>query len=961
MKTLLSVFNACLINKTTHRYFLLLSLLLIVSTSVSAVSNVVVTPADLSQGATTSYSVSFLNDNQLSQGGFIGLSNDNTGPVFSGTPLGPITLNTTTGTINGSLDVANQNNITINLGVGTSVPAGATISFTVTNVVNPGVSQGPDYTLLTFDFVSNIQVGTGPGNTYTASNTPVVSAPIADLLGSNAIALVDGPVEVVNDLDTVFTDGDGDTLTFTVDPGNDTNIATASINAADTLTVTPTGSGTTSITIRATSTDGTVTDTFDVKVIGELTNSSVTPQNLDSGATTTYDVSFNPASTIVSTNFIWVTAGAGGPDFTDATLAISGGSLSANIFNASTGGIIIQVLSGSASSADTVAITLGNVVNPGAAGQGPDYLLRLTDTGFNDIDRVTVPGSVYGAVGIPTVTTPITNQNLNEANGTTVIVADLNTVFTDGDGDTLTFSVEPGNDANIATASVNGNELSVTPTGPGITTITIKASDLPGGEGEVTDAFDVSVIGLMDNPSFVPQNFDTEAVTSYDFSFDPSSTLGADQFIIIANAAAGGPDFTSATLASISGGSLTANIDAQDDDSISIEITGGSATIGDTVSLVLNNVTNPTTGGTGPGYDLTLFRIFPLPTGVVEQNSLPGTTYNDSGLPVVTAPITDQVLNQVDGMVIISSDLNQVFTDGNGQDLSFSVLAGNDTNIATAQVNGDQLTVTPVGSGTTTITVEASDLADGGTGTVTDAFEVRVVGILTNASVSPMSLEVNDATVYDFTFTPASPIDSSHTIQILTGLNNNPDFSLATLENFSGGSLTAALTSQSPNSIAIEITGGTATTSDTISFGLNPVVNPSSDEVGADYSINVTAGFDLIDFVELPGNIYVDTDTIFINDFEPIVLDPDVIAKSNVALIPHRMPFDFDHPFYDQESQHYLFLGAILSRDTDQGQPRETLEVLKWLKNILIEQQPRGDWDQDGLVNRFDYNPFGIK
>ncbi len=922
-----------------------------------------VSVADLTVGANTTYTIAFepvvnLNATDPFGGDVIVILTSAGGPDFSGASLQSLSGGTITGSI--TSQNATSFNLTLN-GAGT-VSAGNTVTIVVNNVINPGTAgQGPDYTARTAEFsvippiVDDVTL---PGNVYTSSNLPVVTNPIADLTGGNALFEGDGAQQIIADLDTVFEDGDGDTLTFSVDAGNDINVATASISVGDALTVTPTGSGSTNITIRATSVDGTTTDTFAVTVIGELDNATATPQSLDAGATTTYDVSFNPASTIVSGQLINVITGTGGPDYTNAGMAIVGGSLTGTVFSQSTGGILIQTTGGTASSADLVQITLTNVDNPGAAGQGPDYQVRLTDFSLNVIDQATVAGSIYGAVSIPTVANPIANQNLNEVDGATVVVADLNTVFSEGDGDPLSFNVEPGNDTNIAAASVMGDELTVTPTGPGTTTITVRASDQ---DGSVTDSFDVNVIGIMDNASFVPLSSDTDANTSYNLAFTSSSVVAPIQAIIISNASTGGPDYSTATLDSISGGTLSGSISGQSSTSISIEITAGSANVGTAISLSLSGVVNPTIGGQGPDYDLSLFRVSPAPIGPVEVTTVSGTQYIDVGIPSVTAPIDDQLLFEVDGSSVIVSDLNTVFTDGNGQNLVFTVEPGNDSSIATAQINGDQLTVTPLASGITNITVQASDLAAGGTGTATDVFEVSVVGEIDAATIVPTTLEINAANPYSVTFTPALEMTASDVIVVSTE-QGGPVFNLASLENFSGGNMTASLIAQNPRSVEIEILSGTTTDVDVVSFDLNPVVNPATEGTAPDYLIEVVAANKaLLASSVVVGNTYVDTDTIFINGFETATLDPDVIAKSIVALIPYVDSMASTYPFYDSELQHYFFLSNSFPRDDDNQQMMDEVTVIRWLEEQLKLHLPYGDWDADGMINLSDPNPFNIQ
>ena len=611
-----------------HQWVLLLVL---ASPGVFAVSNGMVTVDDLSIGTTTNYTISFdttggLNGTNAFGGDGIAILTGSGGPDFSSVAL----VSLSGGSITGSITAQSTQNFTITLnGAGAASP-GTTITIVVSGVVNPGtVGQGPDYTINTADFEvlpPNVETETFAGNVYTGSDAPVVQNPFQD----QNLEERNGQQVIVADLNTVFDDGDGDVMTFSVVNGHDTAVTEVFINGNE-LSLNPIAGGSTDVTIQATASDGTASDTFEVTVLGELENPVVTPANLDAGATTNYSFSFTPDVTLQAGQFVALISDP--DDGTDhsgsSVVSISGGSgLTAQAFQPpSSQATSIEITGGSATTSDTVTIEIAGMVNPGAAGLAPDYTLRVfTTPAVVQLSQGTAPGSVFKAVGEPTVTAAIANQNLNEALGETFVVSDLNSVFTDGDGDALSFSVVAGHDTDVVDVSVNANELTVTPVGPGTTTVTIRASDLPAGEGTVDDVFDVVVIGLMEQASWTPNSFDSGVINAYELQFTSSSDFGQDHFIIISNDALNGPDYSAATLGSLTanGAPLSANISAQTADVISVEVTGGAATVGDAIVLSLNGVMNPMAGGTGPDYVLRLFRLMPPVTGDLEQAYLPG-------------------------------------------------------------------------------------------------------------------------------------------------------------------------------------------------------------------------------------------------------------------------------------------------------------------------------------------------
>lgn len=854
-------------NTSASRRFIIAAFLL--TAGPASAGGASVTPADTTIGVTTDYTYSFTTPVQLDAGGTfpdeIVLQTGAGGPDFSG-----VTFNSISGgSLTATLPTRSTTSFNVRIASG-SAPAGSTITVSVSNAVNPGtVGAGPDYTIRTVDFAvlpPTIDEQTVPGTVYTSSNLPVVVNPIADRTGPAGLFEGDGAAVIVADLDTVFEDADMDPLSFSVDGNSAPGVATASIDASDALTITPLDSGTTTITIRATSVDGTTTDTFDLQVIGELDNASVVPTNNDAGATTAYSFQFDAVSPLGVDNRILVITGPGGPDWSGANLSsLSGGTLNGTIFSQGTDAFGIDLTGGALADGGTLQFTLSGVVNPGSAGTGPDYLIRVTDfLAVNDIDRVTVPGSLYGAVNIPTVVNPIGNQNLAEIDGVQQIVADLNTVFDEADGDVLSFTIDPGNDAAVATATIDGNALNVTPVGPGTTTISVRASD---PDGSAVDAFDVTVLGLMDNAAWAPQDLDSNAVGSWDFDFTTSTALDSNFAIVIENLGAG-PDYSGATLGSLTGGSLTAAINGASGSAISIEFSGGTAIVGQAVSIRIDGVTNPASPGADGGYRARLFRL--IPSGDVERAELPPTVFTDGGLPVVAAPIADQQLFEADGPALIR-DLDGVFQDGNGQTLSYSILPGNDPSVATGVIDGSELTVTPVGPGTTTFSIEASDLPAGGTGTATDSFEVRVIGALANAMVLPATVEVDELTDYTILFDGRSELNVGDRIEFRV-LGPAPDLGAASLDLFFGGSGTAVVAGQAADRVELEIDGGAVAAGAPVTILLTGVRNPGVDGPGDAYRIDTRSPTgDLLDRAEVDATVYIDSDLLFRNGFEPSI------------------------------------------------------------------------------------------
>ncbi|MEQ9204717.1 MAG: S-layer homology domain-containing protein, partial [Cyclobacteriaceae bacterium] len=160
----------------------------------------------------------------------------------------------------------------------------------------------------------------------------------------------------------------------------------------------------------------------------------------------------------------------------------------------------------SAISSDLEKVVVGSIVND-------ELTYTLVGDAFG-VATITVTASdgllsvnaeisiiIEGQPDTPVVITSIGNRNLLEDFGAAVIVDDLNTVFGDVDGETLTFTADTDNAA--ITATINGNRLSLAAGDHifGTATITTKATDPTGRT--VNEVFTVKVTAVNDAPTFV--------------------------------------------------------------------------------------------------------------------------------------------------------------------------------------------------------------------------------------------------------------------------------------------------------------------------------------------------------------------------------------------------------------------------------------------------------------------------
>ncbi len=277
---------------------------------------------------------------------------------------------------------------------------------------------------------------------------PVVASPIPDL------PLLLGGTPFTVDLDTVFLDPNGDPLVYTCQssvPG----VASVGNCTGGTLTVTAVAEGSATITVTASDGSGNVSDMFVVTVTTNLPPVVVAP-----------------------------------PD--DATLVLGDAPLGidlAAVFTDPEGDALSYTCSSSAPGVASVADCAGGTLTVTAVSAGLATITATASDGVNpgvstDFLVTVVPDNLP-----PTVAAPIADATL--ALGAAPLVVDLAPVFTDPDGDELTYACSSSAPGIATVSGCASGTLTVTAVGVGMTTVTVTASD---GSGSATDAFVVTVV-----------------------------------------------------------------------------------------------------------------------------------------------------------------------------------------------------------------------------------------------------------------------------------------------------------------------------------------------------------------------------------------------------------------------------------------------------------------------------------
>jgi len=269
----------------------------------------------------------------------------------------------------------------------------------------------------------------------------------------------------------VFSDPDGDALTYTANSSNSA-MATANVSGS-TLTVTAVAVGNTTITVIADDKNGnTISATFSVTVSITANRPPIV------------------ASAIVNQN---LTAG-GAPFERDLNAAPA-------VFNDPDNDALSYTASSNASAVATATISGSTLtVTPVAAGNAT-FTVTANDNKGGAISTTFSVTVVATANRPPTVASAISNQTLNV--GGASFSRNLNTtpaVFTDPDGDALSYTAS-SSATNIATANLSGSTLTVAPVAAGTATIAVTAND--GRGGTVQTSFGVTVTASNQAPAII--------------------------------------------------------------------------------------------------------------------------------------------------------------------------------------------------------------------------------------------------------------------------------------------------------------------------------------------------------------------------------------------------------------------------------------------------------------------------
>ena len=492
---------------------------------------------------------------------------------------------------------------------------------------------------------------------------PVVASAIDDITG-----LEEDDRRNVS-LSSVFSDPDGDAVTVTGATSSDTDKVGITValdpttSAVTGLTVIAKAEGTATITVAAQDSDGnTVSDAFDVTV-------NAPPQQLQKKNSVPVVANAISDATIVNqTGTHQVALSAVFSDGDDDTLTITAASSSETVAT-------VEVASDGAS----LTVT--------AKARGSATITVTAADGYG--------GSVEDAFTVTVKAAPVVAAAITDATMTPLWEQqnDLSDVFSDADGDKLTYQASSTNDDVLFVGVVEGmlTTLAVT---EGQATVTVSATD--SDSNEVSDSFTVTVAEPANNPPTVANAI-------------PDATIvhqsGTNQVAL------------AAVFSDADGDTLKMKAKSSDTDTASVSVAADQSSLTVTAKS-RGSVTITVSANDGKG-------------GEVED----AFTVAVKAAPVVVAAIDDVSEVEVgatDEVTLpeVSFRLLDVFDDADGDAMTVSV-ESSDEDLLTVEMVVDEttnvvtgLTVTGVAAGIVTVTVTAED-SDGNQ--VSDEFAVTVV------------------------------------------------------------------------------------------------------------------------------------------------------------------------------------------------------------------------------------------
>ena len=417
-----------------------------------------------------------------------------------------------------------------------------------------------------------------------------------------------------------------------------------------------------------------------------------------------------------------------------------------------------DALSFGASSSDAGVVSVvasGSGVTVTAVSQGT-ATVTVTATDPGGLSAATA-GDVTVENRAPEVVGSIPAQTLNVGDS---VAVDASALFSDPDGDALSFRASSSDDGVVSVAA-SGSAVTVTAVSQGTATVTVTATDPGGLSAETTGEVTVGnrapeVVGPM-----VARKVNVDDVFTVD-----ASGLFTD------------PD----------GDALSFESFSSDDGVVAVAVSGS----GVTVTAVSQGTATVTVTATDPG-------------GLSAETT--GEVSVENRAPEGVESIAIQTLNVGDSVTL---DVSALFSDPDGDPLSFGA-SSSDAGVVSVTVSGSVVTVTAVSQGTATVTVTATD--PGGLSADTTA-EVSVENRAPEVvgSIVARTLNVGDSVTVEASVLFSDPDGDALSFRASSSDGGvvavTVSGSVVTVTAVSQGTATVTVTATDPGGLSAETTGG---------------------------------------------------------------------------------------------------------------------------------------------------------
>ncbi len=572
----------------------------------------------------------------------------NEAPVFNGTIASQtIVLGTALETITVSFSDPEGDALTFSA---TGLPSNVSINSSTGTISGTPGAEGTSTVVVTATDTDGESVSSNPF-TITVSpipnNGPVFNGPIA------AQTAVTGDAITPLVLASFFSDIDGDDLSFALASGSSLP-AGLSLNAAGTISGTPTATGNTNVTVTATDSDGesVSSNTF----VFTVTAANIAPQITGTTPSGDFSILLNGTETL--------------------EVAITDESVST------------VTVSASSSDSDVVQLTGGDGVN--------EFDLEAVAVGTAEILIIAVDNEgLSDSITIDVTVDPLPNANpqigARTPSGSPITISigdseDVSIAVTDEDVSTLVYSASSTDD-DIATVTSNGaGSYTVEAIASGSVTITLEVEDDAGQTD--TESFVVNVPAVNLAPEITGRDPAADPITSIDIDdTDPVTFTVTDEDPSTLVFTASSSDATIVVVDDID----------QSDGIVFLEgLAAGTATITVTVTDS-DGLTD------SESFDVEV----PAPVNAA---------------PEVNGTLPD--VSFVEGLPITTIDISGIFTDPDGDALSYTAV-GLPDDLELDSDTGD-ITGTASQLGTFTVVVSATDPSGSNTSVTAPSFEIEI-------------------------------------------------------------------------------------------------------------------------------------------------------------------------------------------------------------------------------------------